>query len=211
MKVISKFFICLFLAIGAAACLPENRREEVKPANNNAVNAANVNQNTEVANRNIEPTQTVVPPAPDTLTVALSRKRGNKTESVTDSEIFKKDDGVRLKISVVEFGFVTVIYRGSNNKYMILFPNKSYNDGKNSIVPNWVLEIPDRGWLFFDGKKGVETVFAVYSKSAIPQELTGAPQESFATLEKLRSENNNANAFTTKDGNLVRFIELKHE
>ncbi|MDQ3179971.1 MAG: DUF4384 domain-containing protein [Acidobacteriota bacterium] len=208
MKIISKFLVWFALVICMTACFDRNRSDEEKPVN---VITGNAGTKMESVNRTADQSLTVIPPSPDTLTVALLRSRKNNIETVSDSEIFKKNDGVRLKISTVENGFVTVLYQGSNNEYLKLFPNKSYNNGKNSIVPNRILEIPDRGWLFFDEKKGVETIFVVYSKSAILKELSGEPKESIALLEKIRLENKNAAAFTTGDGDLVRIIELTHE
>lgn len=205
MKVISKLLICVVLAIGAAACLSGNEEKSGNAATGGA------GTNTSNANRLDEQSSAVIPPSPDTLTAALARIRKDKIETVSSSEVFKKDDGIRLKISAVENGFVTVLYRGSNNQYLKLFPHESYNKGKNSIASNQVLEIPDRGWLFFDEKKGVETIFVVYSRYTIPRQLSAEPKQSIALLEKLRSENKNADAFTTADGDLIRIIELTHE
>lgn len=206
MKITGKLLIGILLAIGAAGCLNDGR--EVQPTTSNT---ANTERKAENINRLDNQSATVIPPSPDTLTTGLLRKRKNKIEPVLSSETFKKDDGVRLKISTVESGLVTVLYRGSEGEYLKLFPHESYNKGKNSIAVNQVLEIPDSGWLFFDEKKGVETIYVVYSKSAVPKELGADPKTGVALLEKLRLENKNAEAFTTDSGDLVRIIELKHE
>ena len=205
MNVTGKLLIWFVLATGVAACFKGSRE---KTENFGAGSGGKPPEN---VNRLDGQTSTVIPSSPETLTTALSRNRRDKIEAVSDSEIFQKNDGVRLKISAVENGFVTVLYKGSDDNYLKLFPNKSYNKGKNSIAPNQILEIPDRGWLFFDEKKGVETIYVVYSKTVIPNELAGEPKKGFTVLDKLRSENNNSDAFADGDGNLVRIVKLTHE
>lgn len=201
---LSLFIVMMVILCGLIGC------------NSSGNNANTKNQNTisnvvsQPQNSNING-QTQLAPSADTLTIALTRLRKEKQESVQPSEIFIKKDGVRLTLSVVEKGFVTIIYKGSDGDSQVLFPNKNYFNGKNEVEPNQNVVIPNKGWFFFDEKKGTETIYVVYSKQPPPKDLATNAKDNIAKFEKLRSENNNADSFATKDGELVRVVELKHE
>lgn len=153
--------------------------------------------------------KTIIAPAPDTLTVALKRVRNKNIEAVPASEVFRNRDGVRLSISTVEKGYLTIFYQGSSGSVQVLFPNAAFANGKNEIQPNKTLKIPFKGWFLFDEKKGTEKVFIVFS-SEKPNK-SGNAKEVLEGLEKLRETANQTDSFATPEGELVRVIELKHE
>lgn len=183
--------------------------------NNSPENVATNSNSTEITTKKAKPVSilkgfTQLPSAPDTLSIALTRFRNGNQQNVEASETFIKQDGIKLTVSMVEKGFVTIIYKASNSSSQILFPNKEYSNGQNGVEPHQNIVIPNKGWFFFDEKKGTETVYVVYSKNQFPKVISNNAEESVKSLEKLRSDNNNADSFINKDNDLVRVIELNH-
>lgn len=152
----------------------------------------------------------VLSPA-EALSVGLTLQRDKKQSRVDTSEIFVKNDGVRLNVSAAEKGYLFVFYKGSDGEERFIFPNKDYFDGKNEVEPNKTIIIPNEGWFFLDEKIGTETLFVIYSRTQNLSEYTADAQRAVKSFEKLRSEKNNAEAFATAENNLVRVVELKHK
>jgi len=203
----------IFILLGAL-CILLNISCSV--AKNNQINQdkRNTNDAPIANNETVKPNdvkKTEILPTADTLSVALTLLRKSRQMPVEADEIFVKDDGVRLNISTVEKGYLYILYKGSSDAAQVLYPSKEYLNGKNEIEPNKTLTIPSKGWFFFDGKKGTETIFVLYSKIRNSKILLSNEEENLTLFEKWRLENGNSNAFITNEGNLVRVIELKHE
>jgi len=191
--------------------LPENKTSETPKTEESSANANTLSSN---------PIIEQLPSSPETVTFSLIRNRKNKIETVDSETVFVKDDGVRLNISVVEKGFLYIIYKGSGGGIRILFPGKEYNGGKNEVEANQVITIPNKGWFFFDEKAGVETVYVIYSETkdnVIDKDENGKelstknkPTEIVELLDKVRGDDS-TNAFATSSGSLVRVISLQHE
>jgi len=92
----------------------------------------------------------------------------------------------------------------------VIFPNKDYFNGKNEIEINKNVAIPNKGWFILNEKKGTETIFIVYSKQQNFANLTSNPKQTIELFERIRTGKNNAEAFTTENGQLVRVVEIKH-
>jgi len=200
-----KFFLIglLFIAFQAACSAP--------PANEAAANGTN-----DAGNYGNVPTtpsangMTQIEPSADTLSVALTLLRNKKSAPAEISTVFVRDDGIRLNISTVEKGYLLAIYKGSDGDAQVLFPNKDYFNGRNEIELNKNVVIPNKGWFFFDEKKGTETIFVVFSKTGKLNDLSADPKRAVASFEKVRAEKNNPESFTTANGELVRVLEIKH-
>jgi bifunctional DNA-binding transcriptional regulator/antitoxin component of YhaV-PrlF toxin-antitoxin module len=148
--------------------------------------------------------KTIILSSADTMSVSLTLNRNGKQTPTNVKNNFGLDDGIRLTVSVVDSGYIYILSRGSDKEAGLLFPNKQIKNNQISAGKN--ITFPQSGWLFFDEKAGKEILFVIYSKAQSPK----FNKEYVETLEKLRSVNN-ADSFTTEDGELVRVIELKHE
>lgn len=186
----------------------------------NCTNYTAKNENVNLL-KNAQPTLTKTPestpagkvniaPAPETLTTSLILRRKENESPVESDFNFVKGDGVRLNVSVVEKGFLYILYKGSSGQKQVLFPNRAYFNGKNELEANKVLTVPNKGWFFFDAKTGTETIFVVYSKTQDSNLTSGSATDNLAMLEKQRNVQGNIDSLTTEKGDLVRVIELKH-
>lgn len=152
--------------------------------------------------------------------ITLKLKRNNQISDAQLSDVFTKDDGIRLHVSLDEKGFLYIFYKGSEGDSRISFPDGQSNTWQIQVEANQIARIPDGKWWFFDGKKGVEKIYIVFSKTrdgVIGQdETTGrqiTPQDKAEDvvhyLERIHS-NVATDAFMTSNGNLVRVISLLH-
>lgn len=149
--------------------------------------------------------------SPDTLSVALTLRQNDEKEiSIQESRTFVEGNGVRLNISVVEEGYLTILYRGSSGDTKVIFPSKEFYDGNNEIEPNQNVTIPQRGWFFFDNKKGTETVYIIYSKKENFDKIMATPQQSAKIFDEI-SYAKETNNFVTDDDKIVRIVKLKHQ
>jgi hypothetical protein len=198
----------IFCVVLNSACFRANRNIEKVENTNVAINEV-------IPSPSVEPSplpqgETMLTPAPDTLSVGLTLFRKGKETATESSEIFVKDDGVRLVVSTVETGFLYILYKASNGDIQVIFPSKEYFGGKNEVDVSKNVVIPKKGWLFFDEKKGVETVYVVFSKTQNLNKFAANPKQTLSDFEKLRAEKNNEHSFNDKDGDLIRVIELNH-
>jgi hypothetical protein len=154
-------------------------------------------------------------------TITLSRQRNNQITRAQLSDVFTKDDGISLQLKTTENGFLYFFYKGSDGDSRISLSNKQPENNQIRIEGGQTVRIPSEGWWFFDGKKGVEQVYLVFSKTAdklIGQdEATGqqvtihdTPEEVVDFLEKIHG-NKSGDTFTTPTGIVVRVITLLHQ
>jgi hypothetical protein len=190
---------------------------------NNAEPNISVNNNKDAREQNTSdktPEEIRLLSSPETVTVALTRNKLNKIEAVSQDEVFSKGDGVRVKVSTAEEGFLYIFYKGSSGGAQVLFPSKQYNGGKNDVKANQVITVPNNGWFFFDEKPGVETVYIIYSKtrddllgtnkSGVKLTTQNKPAEIIEYLDEAHA-GSREDAYATSNGNLVRRILLNHK
>jgi len=87
---------------------------------------------------------------------------------------FEKDYRIRLNFVSALPGYLYLINEGPAGAegpagYNILFPTPTANGGSSALTPNRPVQIPGQSWLVFDGEKGTESIWVVWSARSIAE------------------------------------------
>ena len=207
----ASFFVTLLALIAGLIVVPEVREFfNLKNQNSNSASESNKNR---------DPSKVQIPSEPETISIALTKEGANQLENIGTTAAFTEGEGIRFNVSVVEKGYLYILQKGSSGERRFLFPDSQYNKGKNDVEANKVAIVPDEGWLFFDGKRGPETIYFIYAKvkdrliekeNETSQSLSQRAQEITDFLDKMRS-GSRSDSFAIPNGNLVRIITLRHK
>ena len=111
-----------------------------------------------------------------TYWITVRQKREGKQKIYTSSgEInFELNDEVRLNVRTPQTGHLYVLNEGPRNgsatpQFVVLFPSPTANKGSSELAFNSEIQIPQATWFTFDEEQGVERVWLIFSKDAIPE------------------------------------------
>jgi serine/threonine protein kinase len=84
---------------------------------------------------------------------------------------FETDYQVRLNVSSPQGGYLYVLNEGpiAGRSLQILFPSSTANNGSALLPQQKPVQIPERSWFKFDSEQGAETIWLIFSASAIPE------------------------------------------
>ena len=158
----------LAMAVVTAAILGFNfwRSSLVRPANN--------------------VTTSVAPPVERTLTYWITVQKfkdGNPYEnpfSLAGEINFEASYRIRVHIRSPEDGYLYIFNEGpptaaATTEYVVVFPSTTANNNSSLIKAGQIVQIPEKSWLEFDKQQGIEKLWLVFSKQALP-ELEAARQ-----------------------------------
>jgi serine/threonine protein kinase len=97
------------------------------------------------------------------------------------SEInFEASYQIRVHVSSPQTGHLYIFNEGpptesAQTEFVVVFPSTTTNNNSSLIDAGQVVQIPEKTWLQFDKQQGVETLWLVFSKDAVP-ELEAARQ-----------------------------------
>ena len=86
--------------------------------------------------------------------------------------IFEQDYQIRVHISSPEPGYLYILNEGpasAEPEYVVLFPSPTANNGSSFLPVGQVVQIPQQTWFQFDKQQGVEKLWLVFSKDAVPE------------------------------------------
>jgi serine/threonine protein kinase len=125
----------------------------------------------------------VVPPATPVVTdertltywITVQKFKEGKLEKpfTMAGEInFETDYRIRVSVSSPEAGYLYILNEGpasTEPEYVVLFPSPTANDGASYLEAGKAVQIPDQSWFQFDKQQGVEKLWLVFSKDAVPE------------------------------------------
>ncbi len=120
-------------------------------------------------------TTTVAPQRSISYWVMLQKFRnGNPYQEprrVLGDILFEKDYRISFHFSSAQPGFLYLINEGPQPKndlpaYVLLFPKPKFNHGSAELEANQVM---DTSWLEFDGERGTEKLWLIWSAAALPE------------------------------------------
>jgi serine/threonine protein kinase len=93
---------------------------------------------------------------------------------VNERTIFKADHGVRIMFSSPQPGFLYILNESPLSTqqapiFNTLFPSPTANGGSAQLLPGHELSIPETGLFVFDRPRGIEKLWLVWSKEALPE------------------------------------------
>jgi len=93
---------------------------------------------------------------------------------VNDRTIFKADHGIRIVFSSPQPGFLYILNESPLSTqqapiFNTLFPSPTANGGSAQLLPGHELSIPENGLFVFDRPRGIEKLWLVWSKEALPE------------------------------------------
>jgi hypothetical protein len=97
------------------------------------------------------------------------------------SEInFEASYQIRVHVSSPQRGHLYIFNEGpptesAQTEFVVVFPSTTANNNSSLIDAGAVVQIPEKTWLQFDKQEGVETLWLVFSRDAVP-ELEAARQ-----------------------------------
>ena len=123
-------------------------------------------------------TTSVVPLAEQALTywitVHQTREGKQKIYTLAGEINFELKDEIRLNVRSPQAGHLYVFNEGPRStsapaEFVVLFPSPTANKGSSLLIANRELQIPEASWFTFDKEQGIERVWLVFSKDAIPE------------------------------------------
>jgi hypothetical protein len=105
---------------------------------------------------------------------------------------FEASYQIRVHVSSPQTGHLYIFNEGppSESKqaeFVVVFPSTTANNNSSLIDAGQVVQIPEKTWLEFDKQQGVETLWLVFSKDAVP-ELETARQYATPKTKNLISD-----------------------
>src|SRR5215213_4331950 len=86
--------------------------------------------------------------------------------------IFEQDYQIRVHIRSPEPGYLYILNEGpasTDPEYVVLFPSPTANNGSPLLAAGQAVQIPEQSWFRFDKQQGVEKLWLVFSKDAVPE------------------------------------------
>ena len=126
------------------------------------------------------PTPVPVPAEERTLTywITVQKFRNNKPFDgpfTLAGEInFEADYQIRMNVRSPQPGYLYVLNEGPRKasappEFVLLFPSSTANTGSPLLAPDQIVLIPEKSWIVFDKQEGVEKLWLVFSKDAVPE------------------------------------------
>jgi serine/threonine protein kinase len=108
------------------------------------------------------------------ITVRQRRDGKQKVYTVAGEINFELKDEIRLNVRSPAAGHLYVLNEGPGNgsaipEFVVLFPSPTANEGSSQLQVNSELQIPATSWFTFDQEQGVERVWLIFSKDALPE------------------------------------------
>jgi hypothetical protein len=108
------------------------------------------------------------------ITVRQTRGGKQKTYTLAGEINFELKDEIRLNVRSPEAGYLYVLNEGPRTgsaapEFIVLFPSPTANEGSSLLTANRELQIPAATWFSFDADEGIERVWLIFSKEAIPE------------------------------------------
>lgn len=109
------------------------------------------------------------------ITVQKFRDGQLKPPYVIAGEInFEAGDQIRLNVRTPQAGYFYVLNEGPRTgetvpEFVMLFPTPSANKGSPLLAADQQIQIPQKTWLRFDAQEGVERLWVVFAKEAVPE------------------------------------------
>jgi serine/threonine protein kinase len=85
---------------------------------------------------------------------------------------FETDYRIRVSVSSPEPGYLYILNEGpasAEPEYNVLFPSTTSNNGSSFLAAGKEVQIPEQSWFEFDKQQGVEKLWLVFSKDAVPE------------------------------------------
>jgi len=131
-------------------------------------------------------TTSVAPPVERTLTYWITVQKFKDGKPYEDpfplaGEInFEASYRIRVHIRSPEDGYLYIFNEGpptaaAKTEYVVVFPSTTANNNSSLIKAGQIVQIPEKSWLEFDKQQGIEKLWLVFSKQALP-ELEAARQ-----------------------------------
>lgn len=125
-------------------------------------------------------TTTVAPIVERTLTywITVQKFKDGKaygTEFPLAGEInFEASYHIRVHIRSPEPGYLYIFNEGPPmdsvlTEYVVVFPSVTANNNSSLISAAQIVQIPEKSWLEFDEQQGIEKLWLVFSKDALPE------------------------------------------
>jgi serine/threonine protein kinase len=88
--------------------------------------------------------------------------------------IFESDYRIRMNFRSRQSGHLYVLSEGppaasAQSQFVALFPSSSANKGSSLLLPDQVVQIPEKTWFQFDEEQGTEKLWLVFSADAIAE------------------------------------------
>jgi serine/threonine protein kinase len=88
--------------------------------------------------------------------------------------IFEQDYRIRVHIRSPQDGHLYIFNEGppegtAQPEYVVVFPTSTANNGLSQVVPEQVVQIPEKTWLRFDAEQGTEKLWLVFSEQSVPE------------------------------------------
>jgi len=105
---------------------------------------------------------------------------------------FEASYQIRVHVSSPQTGHLYIFNEGpptesKQTEFVVVFPSTTANNNSSLIDAGQVVQIPEKTWLEFDKQEGVETLWLVFSKDAVP-ELETARQYATPKTKNLISD-----------------------
>ena len=131
-------------------------------------------------------TTSVAPPVESTLTYWITVQKFKDGKAYQNpftlaGEInFEASYHIRVHIRSPEDGYLYIFNEGppttsATTEYVVVFPSTTANNNSSLIKAGQIVQIPEKSWLEFDKQQGIEKLWLVFSKQALP-ELEAARQ-----------------------------------
>ena len=113
--------------------------------------------------------------------------------------IFEQDYRIRVHIRSPQDGHLYIFNEGPPEgnappEFVVVFPSSTANKGSSYITAEQEVQIPERSWLRFDGERGTEKLWLVFSEQPLP-ELEGFASERTQMLITDPVQNKNVQSF----------------
>ena len=93
------------------------------------------------------------------------RDGDERLRSVSDYEVFRSGDRIRLNVQANASGYLYVVLRSDRGEFELLFPSRG--GGRNRIRPFRTRQVPEEEWFRFDRDTGREEVYLFLSRRSI--------------------------------------------
>ena len=108
------------------------------------------------------------------ITVRQTRAGKEKIYTLAGEINFELKDAIRLNVRSPQAGHLYVLNEGPRNgsdaaEFVVLFPSPTANEGSSLLSANTELQIPAVSWFTFDKEQGIERVWLIFSRDAIPE------------------------------------------
>ena len=140
------------------------------------------------------------------ITVRQTREGKEKIYTLAGEINFELKDAIRLNVRSPQPGHLYVLNEGPRNgsdaaEFVVLFPSPTANEGSSLLSANSELRIPEESWFTFDKEQGIERVWLIFSKDAIPE---------FDALKKFASQKTGGLITDQARNKLVQDFFLAH-